>query len=72
MAKFSGYINTLAFGTAGCAIGLMQSLPPVAIAVLSGISATVGPAISNLADYLVKKDKERFNNCYSYFLNFNR
>lgn len=72
MSKFSGYINTFALGMAGCAIGLMQSLPPIAIALLSGVSATVGPAVSNLSDYLVRKDKENFRNSYSYFLNFHR
>lgn len=72
MSKLSGYINTFALGMAGCAIGLMQSLPPIAIALLSGISATVGPAVSNLSDYLVRKDKESFQNSYSYFINFHR
>jgi hypothetical protein len=72
MSKFSGYINTFALGTVGCAIGLMQSLPPIAVALLSGVSATVGPAVSNLSDYLVRKNKEKFHNSYSYFLNFHR
>lgn len=70
MAKFTGYEYAFAFGFIGSAIGLIQSLPPLGIAFLSGISATVGSAITNLANYIVKKDKNKFKNSYSYFLNF--
>ena len=70
MAESGLYISTFAFGATGSAIGLIQSLEPSQIALLSGMSATVGSAITKLADYIVKRDKDKFKNTYSYFLNF--
>jgi hypothetical protein len=62
--------STFAYGVVGAGIGLMQSLNPVAIALLSGVSATVGSAVSELGNYLIAKSKNDFKNSYSYFLNY--
>jgi hypothetical protein len=70
ITKFIGYQSTFTFGILGSAIGLIQSLAPLEIAFLSGISATVGSVITNLANYIVKKEKDKFKNSYNYFLNF--
>lgn len=70
MAKFSGYLNVFGFGIGGYTIGLMQSLSPLEIGILTGISATVGPVVSDLASFMVKKDKVKFKNTYAYFLDF--
>ncbi|MFS0820905.1 hypothetical protein [Bacillus sp. 1P02SD] len=52
------------------AIGFHQSLSPILIAVLSGISATVGSHISDLPNYINNKNRQKFQNTFSYFLNF--
>ena len=70
MAKFSNYLYGFVFGLGGYKIGLMQSLSPLEIGVLTGISATVPPVVSDLTNYIVKKDKDKFKNTYAYFLNF--
>ena len=57
ITKFVSYQATFTFGVLCSAIGLVQSLTPLEIAFLSGISATVGSAITNLANYIVKKRK---------------
>ena len=68
--KFIGYQSVFTFTFIGSSIGLMQSLSPLEVAFLSGISATVGTAITQLSDYIIKKDKKKFKNTYSYFLYF--
>lgn len=68
--KFLGYPTVFTFASLGSSIGLMQSLSPLEVAFLSGISATVGTAVTKLTDYIIKKDKSKFRNTYSYFLNF--
>jgi hypothetical protein len=70
LPKFIHYGSTLAFGSVGAMIGLNQSLNPLQIALFSGITATVGNVTSNLADYMANQGKSKFNNTYSYFLNF--
>jgi hypothetical protein len=70
MLEFLKFESTFTFGSIGAAIGLSQSLNPLEIAFLSGITASVASAVNNLADYIVKKGKEKFKNSYAYFLNF--
>jgi len=66
--KFIGYPSVFTFTFLGSSIGLMQSLSPLEVAFLSGISATVGTAVTKLSDYIIRKDKNKFKNTYSYFL----
>jgi len=68
--KFIGYQSVFTFTFIGSSIGLMQSLSPLEVAFLSGISATVGTAVTKLSDYIMRKDKNKFKNTYSYFLHF--
>lgn len=68
--KFIGYQSVFTLTFIGSSIGLMQFLSPLEVAFLSGISATVGTAVTKLSDYIVKKDKKKFKNTYSYFLHF--
>lgn len=68
--KYLGYPSVFTFTFLGSSIGLIQSLSPLEVAFLSGISATVGTAITQLSDYIIKKDKKKFKNTYSYFLYF--
>lgn len=68
--KFLGYPSVFTFTFLGSSIGLIQSLSPLEVAFLSGISATVGTAVTKLSDYIIRKDKNKFKNTYSYFLHF--
>jgi len=68
--KFIGYPSVFTSTFIGSSIGLMQSLSPLEIAFLSGISAIVGTSVTKLSDYIIKKDKNKFKNTYSYFLHF--
>lgn len=70
MLNFLKYETTFTFGVIGATIGLSQSLSPMEVAFLSGISATAGTAVNNLADFVTNKGKNKFKNSYSYFLNF--
>jgi hypothetical protein len=68
--KFLGYQTVFTFVALGSSIGLIQSLSPLEVAFLSGISATVGTAVTKLSEYIIKNDKSKFINTYCYFLNF--
>lgn len=68
--KFLGYPTVFTFASLGSTIGLIQSLSLFEVVFLSGISATVGTAVTKLSDYIIKRDKSKFRNTYSYFLNF--
>jgi len=59
---------SITFGALGTTIGVTQSLSPLAIAFLSGTTATIGNYVSELANYIVKKEKDAFRNSFSYFL----
>lgn len=69
LAKFTNSTVTFSSTAVGTAIGLSQALSPLEIVFWSGISATVGSAASNLADYIVRSSKAKFRNSFSYLLN---
>ncbi len=69
--KMLNLSSTFTFTALGTVAGLSQSLSPLEIAFLSGITATVGNTISDLPGLLRKKKDKDIINTYSYFLNFN-
>ncbi len=68
--KFIKYGVTFLAAGIGATIGLSQNMSPAQISLLSGISATVGTFVSNLASYITYKNKDRIKNTYSYFFKF--
>lgn len=70
LSKFIGYQSSFTFGIISAIIGLNQSLNPLQIVLFSGISATLGTVTTDLAKYVTNQGKSKFNNTYSYFLNF--
>ena len=69
--KYISYPLVFTFTFIGSRIGLIQSLSPFEIAFFSAMSAIVGTSVTNkLSDYIIKKDKNKFKNTYSYFLYF--
>lgn len=49
---------------------IIQSISPLELALLTGISATVGSEVSDLTTQLVARSRRDFRNTFSYFLGF--
>ena len=68
--KFIKYSATFLGAGIGATIGLSQNLNPIQISFLSGVTAVVGNAISDLSKYVGHSGKDWIRNSFSYFYNF--
>lgn len=70
LGSILNYTSMFTLGAIESSFGFVPGIDPLQIALLTGASATLGNAVSNLANYITNNKRDRIKNTFSYFYDF--